>query len=191
MRYVASLIFSTAQRGAFVILRRVLLCVSVIAILTISAKIKVPFYPVPMTLQVMALMLIGCFLSRGVAFVSLVSYISLGALGMPFFASGGGIGYLLGPTGGYILGFFPAMWIFSSVSVRASAGRSALLLISGVTVIYCCGLLWLGVSIGWGEHLLVLGLFPFVVGDLAKAVFVWGLLRADMRTLVRSKTRAW
>ena len=191
MRYVASLIFLTTHDGASVFFKRVFLCFSAVALLTISAKVQVPFYPVPMTLQVMSLMTIGCFLSRTSAFASLSTYVLLGAFGLPLFATGGGIAYLLGPTGGYIFGFFPCLWIFSSITTRSSAAVSALLLLCGVATIYACGLLWLGVSIGWNKPLLSLGLFPFIGGDLAKAFVVWGLLRADRKTRVRSKTRSW
>ncbi len=191
MRYVASLVFLTAQKSAGVFFRRALLCFSAVVLLTISAKVQVPFYPVPMTLQVMSLMIIGCFLSRAMAFASLGSYVLLGAFGFPLFAGGGGLIYLLGPTGGYILGFFPALLVFSWISARASAGRSALFLLCGVATIYACGLSWLGLNIGWNKPLLSLGLFPFIGGDLAKTFVVWGLLRADKKTRVRSKTRAW
>ena len=191
MRYVSSWVYLPSPKVLSVVTRRVLLCVSAVALLTVSAKVQVPFYPVPMTLQVMALMLIGCFLSRPLAFASLGAYVSMGAFGLPLFAAGGGLAYLLGPTGGYILGFFPALWLFCLVARNSSAGRSALLLLCGVATIYACGLAWLGVSIGWNKPLLSLGFFPFIVGDLAKTFVVWGLLRADKKARVRNKTRAW
>ena len=115
----------------------------------------------------------------------------LGILGLPVFANGGGVAYLSGPTGGYILGFLPAMFLFARV--RGSAVRSLLVLLGGVGVIYVYGLAWLGGSIGWDKSLLTLlasGLFPFVAGDVAKALVVWGMLRLDGGRVGRT-TRAW
>ena len=171
-----------------VFLRRVVLSLAAVGLLTLSAKVQVPFHPVPMTLQTMALMFIGCFFSRSVAWASLVSYVLLGALGLPVFAKGGGMAYLLGPTGGYILGFLPAMALF--LRARGSATRSLFALLGGVGIIYACGLAWLGHGIGWDKPLLALGLFPFVAGDVAKALVVWGMLRLDKGSIGR-KTRAW
>ena len=170
--------FLSHQGKVAVVLRLVALSLAGVGLLTLSAKVQVPFYPVPMTLQTMALMFIGCFFSRSAAWASLVSYVLLGVLGLPVFAQGGGVAYLSGPTGGYILGFLPAMLLF--VRVRGSAVRSLFALLGGVGVIYVCGLAWLGSSIGWDKSLftlLALGLFPFVGGDVAKACVVWGMLR--------------
>ena len=96
--------------------------------------------------------------------------------------------YLLGPTGGYILGFLPAMALF--LRARGSATRSLFALLGGVGIIYACGLAWLGYGIGWDKPLLALGLFPFVAGDVAKALVVWGMLRLD-KGLIGRTTRAW
>ena len=169
-------------------MRRIALSLAGIGLLTLSAKVQVPFYPVPMTLQTMALMLIGGFFSRPVAWASLLSYVLLGVLGLPVFAKGGGLAYVLGPTGGYILGFLPAMALF--LCARASAVRSLLALLGGVGVIYACGLAWLGYSIGWDKPLLALGLFPFIAGDVAKACVVWGMLRLGGGR-AGDRTRAW
>ena len=171
-----------------VVLRRVVLSVAGVGLLTLSAKVQVPFYPVPMTLQTMALMFIGCFFSRSVAWASLGSYVLLGVLGLPVFAKGGGMVYLLGPTGGYILGFLPAMALF--LFARGKNVRSLLALFGGVVVIYACGLAWLGSSIGWEKPLLALGLVPFVGGDIAKAFVVWGMLLLDGGR-AGDRTRNW
>ncbi len=171
-----------------VILRRVVLSMAGVGLLALSAKVQVPFYPVPMTLQTMALMFIGCFFSRSVAWASLGSYVLLGVLGLPLFAKGGGMVYLLGPTGGYILGFLPAMALF--LLARGKSVRSLLVLFGGIVVIYVCGLAWLGGSIGWEKPLLALGLIPFVGGDIAKAFVVWGMLRLD-GGWAGGKTRTW
>ena len=179
---------SVRSEVAAVVLRRVVLSLAGVGLLTLSAKVQVPFYPVPMTLQTMALMAIGCFFSRSVAWASLFSYVLLGAFGLPVFAKGGGIAYVLGPTGGYILGFLPAMWLFARA--RAAKMQSLAALFGGVVMIYACGVAWLGYSIGWDKPLLALGLFPFVAGDVAKACVVWGMLWVD-RGRVGRATRSW
>ena len=168
--------------------RRVVLVLAGVGLLTLSAKVQVPFYPVPMTLQTMALMVIGCFFARSLAWTSVLSYVLLGALGLPIFAKGGGMPYLLGPTGGYLLGFLPAMWLFAKV--RDSAMRSLMILFAGIGVIYACGVLWLGSVIGWDKPLLALGLFPFLLGDVAKVCVVWGMLWVE-RGRVGGLTRKW
>ena len=74
-------------------------------ILTISAKIKIPFYPVPMTMQTFVVMFLGIVLGYRLATLTVILYLIEGSFGLPVFAKGGGIGYLLGPTGGYLIGF--------------------------------------------------------------------------------------
>lgn len=146
-------------------------------LLTLSAKVQVPFYPVPMTMQTLAVIGLGLALGpvRGAAAVAL--YLAEGALGLPVFAGtpekGIGLAYMMGPTGGYLLGY-----IFAALLAGWLAGRGwdrnvftamAAALIAGA-VIYVPGLFWLGSVIGWDKPVLALGLFPFIPGDIMKAV---------------------
>lgn len=146
-------------------------------LLTLSAKVQVPFYPVPMTMQTLAVIGLGLALGpvRGAAAVAL--YLAEGALGLPVFAGtpekGIGLTYMMGPTGGYLLGYiFAALlagWLAERGWDRNVFTAMAVALIAGA-VIYVPGLFWLGSVIGWDKPVLALGLFPFIPGDIMKAV---------------------
>ncbi|MEO5323196.1 biotin transporter BioY [Mesorhizobium sp. CC13] len=146
-------------------------------LLTLSAKVQVPFYPVPMTMQTLAVIGLGLALGpvRGAAAVAL--YLAEGALGLPVFAGtpekGIGLTYMMGPTGGYLLGYiFAALlagWLAERGWDRNVFTAMAVALIAGA-VIYVPGLFWLGSVIAWDKPVLALGLFPFIPGDIMKAV---------------------
>ena len=123
-------------------------------LLCFSSLIKVPlfFTPVPVTLQTFVIFLAGGLLGPVEAFVSVAAYIAIGVFGAPFFANAGwGVPYLLGPTGGYLLGFLAAAWMMSSLrqalSLRTVAGNFACMAL-GMAVIHVCGSLWLMAEIG-------------------------------------------
>lgn len=145
-------------------------------LLTLSAKVQVPFYPVPMTMQTLVVIGLGLALGpvRGTA--ALVLYLAQGALGLPVFSGtperGIGLAYMAGPTGGYMAGYLLAVplagwlaergWDRNVVSTMAAALLAA-------AVIYIPGLLWLGTIVGF-DKVLAVGLTPFIPGDIAKAV---------------------
>ncbi|MES0041780.1 biotin transporter BioY [Mesorhizobium sp. M0091] len=145
-------------------------------LLAISAKVAVPFHPVPITMQTFVVIGLGLALgpARGVAAVSL--YLAEGAAGFPVFAGtpekGVGLAYMMGPTGGYLLGFLPAVLLAGWLAVRGwdrnpfSAMAAALL---AGAVIYLPGLLWLGAVLGFDKPILQFGLYPFILGDVVKA----------------------
>lgn len=146
-------------------------------LLALSAKISVPFYPVPMTLQTFAVISIGFALGPWRAAVAVLLYLAEGAAGLPVFAGtpekGLGLAYMLGPTGGYLLGYLAAAFIAGWAGTRAwssnaFAASAVALLASGV--IYVPGLLWLGAVIGFDKPVLQHGLVPFIPGDAAKAI---------------------
>ena len=159
--------------------------------MTLSAKIKVPFYPVPMTFQTLVLLALGMAYGWRLAASTLALYLVAGALGAPVFAGtpekGIGLTYMMGPTGGYLLGFIMAATLCGWLAERGwdrrvSSTIAALLL--GNAVIYLPGLLWLGTLLGWDKPVLEWGLYPFILGDLLKLglaaaalPFTWKLLR--------------
>lgn len=157
--------------------RDVIAVVAASLLLTLSAKVQVPFYPVPMTMQTLVVIGLGLALGpvRGAAAVAL--YLLQGALGLPVFAGtpekGIGLAYMMGPTGGYLLGYLPAAWLAGWLAERGwdrnvfTAMPAALL---AGAVIYVPGLLWLGSVIGFDKPVLAFGLYPFIPGDIAKAV---------------------
>ena len=153
---------------------KIMLLVIGVAILSISAHVKVPFYPVPMTLQTLVVLLIGMSYGSRLGGATILSYLFLGAMGAPVFSGGAGFAYLIGPTGGYLLGFFVSTVLLGVLSERGMGKTwktSALLALIGTTIIYMLGLAWLTSIIGH-EKAIQFGLLPFVYGDLLKLVLV-------------------
>jgi biotin transport system substrate-specific component len=166
-------------RGASRILRAVLLAVLGSAFLTLSAKLQVPFYPVPMTMQTLVVLLIGLAFGAGLGAATVLLYLAEGALGLPVFAGtpekGIGLAYMLGPTGGYLVGFVLAAAITGWIAERRrDATGLAAAVVAGTIAIYAPGVLWLAHIVGF-ERALELGLVPFVWGDLLKAGLAFAL----------------
>ncbi len=143
--------------------------------IALCAKLNVPFYPVPMTMQTFAIVMLGAAFGSRLAGASVLAYIAQGALGLPVFATspatGAGLAYLLGPTGGYILGFLPAAILIGLLAERGwdkSLVLTFAAMLAGVGIIYASGLAWLGAVIGWDKPLLEIGFFPFILSDLFK-----------------------
>ena len=140
--------------------------------LTISAKVQVPFYPVPMTMQTLVVLLIGMSYGLSLGAVTISLYIMQGVFGLPVFANGGGVGYLIGPTGGYIVGF-----LISSILLGFLANRgwgktwktTAIAMILGVCIIFLIGVSWLSVYIGLMPAVLN-GFLPFIYADCLKII---------------------
>jgi biotin transport system substrate-specific component len=166
-------------RGASRWVRAALLAVLGSALLTLSAKIQVPFYPVPMTMQTLVVLLIGMAFGARLGIATVALYLAEGAVGLPVFAGtpekGIGLAYMMGPTGGYLLGFVLAAaiagWI---VERRRDAAGLALAVVAGSIAIYAPGVLWLAGLVGFAKAL-EFGLVPFLWGDLLKAGLAFAL----------------
>lgn len=143
--------------------------------LWVSAKIQIPFYPVPVTMQTFVLLTLAMALGARLAAAMVALYLLEGALGLPVFAGaperGIGLAYMLGPTGGYLLGFLLAAalcgWLAERGWDRRFASTAAAML-AGNALIYAPGLLWLGATLGWDKPILAWGLLPFLYGDALK-----------------------
>ena len=141
-------------------------------LLILSAKIKVDLYPVPMTLQPLAVLLIAMLCGRNIAVAAVSLYLFQGIVGIPVFAYGGGLLYLLGPTGGFLFGF-----LFSSIIIGELADRgwgkshfkSVFAMLIGLIVIYTFGIFQLSFLKGF-DFAIINGLKPFIVGDLYKLI---------------------
>jgi biotin transport system substrate-specific component len=159
-------------------------------LLTLSAKFQVPFYPVPMTLQPLVVLLLGVAFGSRLGLATVLFYLAQGAAGLPVFAGtpekGIGLAYMVGPTGGYLLGFavaaFVTGWLAERGFDRTRLGTLTAMGL-GMAVIYALGLLWLGVFVGYNANLLTLGFTPFILGDLLKVALatlslpmLWSLL---------------
>ena len=152
---------------------------SLVIALGAQVAIPLPFTHVPVTLQTLAVLLAGCLLGSGRGALAVVAYLGEGFAGLPVFSGGtAGISHLVGPTGGYLLGFVAAAFVVGVFAQRGAA-RSPLgtlvMLVIGNVVLYVPGVIWLGVYTGM-DRAISLGFLPFVVGDLLKTAAGWGLL---------------
>lgn len=144
-------------------------------------RIPLPFTPVPLTLQTFFVLLSGLFLGRNLGGLAQISYVLLGAAGLPLFTStGSGIFYILGPTGGYLAGFVAAS-LYVGMSIRRaneSFWRVAAVLLIGDCMLLCCGVLWLKFLTGFSfAKLLLIGFIPFIPGDILKVAVAAAIYR--------------
>ena len=147
--------------------------------LTISAKIKIPFYPVPMTMQTFVVLLIGIAYGWKLGVATIFLYLIEGIIGLPVFSGspekGTGIIYFMGPTMGYLIGFLSACFLASFVKSDDNFLMIFIKLILSVSTIYILGILWLGTIIGWDKPIIELGVLPFVLAEFFK-IFLLTLL---------------
>ncbi len=141
-----------------------------IALIALGSWVSLPFFPVPLTLQTLFVLLAGAVMRR-YAVIPVTLYIMLGALGLPVFHNGiAGIGILLGPTGGYLIGFMPAALIVGLAYEAKGEWVHVIGLALATLIIYAFGISWLLYSTGMGIVAAVaIGMLPFILGDVAKA----------------------
>ena len=141
-------------------------------ILTISAKIKIPFYPVPMTMQTFVVLFLGISFGYKIALATVSLYLLEGILGLPVFSNsperGVGWTYFTGPTMGYLIGFLAACFFSSLIKVSDRYPIIIAKLILSVSSIYILGILWLGNIIGWDKPIFELGVAPFLLAEIFK-----------------------
>ena len=138
--------------------------------LAISSKIKIPFWPVPMTMQTFVVFLIGMTFGSKLAFFTLLLYLTEGAIGLPVFAKGGGLLYLTGPTAGYLYGMTIAAWFIGYLAEKnfnESYLKSLISLLIATSIIFIVGVGYLGSVIGY-DKALAGGLYPFLPSELFK-----------------------
>jgi len=142
------------------------------ALMAAGAYLSIPIGPVPIVLQNMFVLLAGLLLGSRWGLASVAVYLLTGACGLPVFAGGlGGIGRILGPTGGYLIGYLPAVFIAGYISEKTVKrfGYDILAMICATVVLYSCGVTWLKILTGmtWSKTMIV-GMYPFLVGDALK-----------------------
>ena len=151
--------------------RTVLTVIVGAALMTLAAKVQVPFWPVPMTLHTLAVMTFAVALGPHIAVSILLTYLAAGVAGLPVFSGsperGVGLAYLVGPTGGYLLGYLVASWLVGRLALgKGSLGRVGAML-AGMLPVYAIGAAWLTIYVRV-DRVLTVGVMPFLLGDLVK-----------------------
>ncbi len=150
-------------------------------LLTISAKIKIPFYPVPMTMQTFMVLFLGISFGYKIGVATVMLYLLEGILGLPVFSNspekGIGIAYFVGPTMGYLIGFVFASFLAGFLKYNSNFVLTFIKLLLSTSIIYILGVLWLGNLIGWDKPILQLGVFPFLLAELFKILLLTLLVK--------------
>ena len=158
------------------IIKLTLLAIVGSILITISAKIKIPFYPVPMTMQTFVILLIGITCGYKIGLATVALYLLEGIFGLPVFANspekGIGIAYFIGPTMGYLVGFLIAVYFAGLFKYDKGLINTFLKLIFSVSFIYIIGIIWLGTLIGWDKPVFKLGAEPFLLAELFKILLL-------------------
>ncbi len=141
-------------------------------LLTISSKIKIPFYPVPMTMQTFVVLFLGMSFGYKIGLATVGLYLIEGIVGLPVFSNspekGVGIIYFTGPTMGYLIGFLFATFLAGYFNFKQNILIIFFKLLISVSTIYLLGIFWLGSLIGWDKPIIQLGVTPFLLAELFK-----------------------
>jgi len=145
-------------------------------LLTISSKIKIPFYPVPMTMQTFVVLFLGMSFGHKVGLTTVSLYLVEGIIGLPVFSNspekGVGFVYFTGPTMGYLIGFLFATFLAGYFNFKGNILNNFVKLLISVSTIYILGIFWLGSLIGWDKPVIQLGATPFLLAELFKIVIL-------------------
>ena len=140
--------------------------------LTVSAKLKIPFYPVPMTMQTFVVLFLGISFGYKIGVATVAVYLLEGIIGIPVFSNspekGVGLVYFTGPTMGYLIGFLFATFLAGYLNLKKNIFLIFIKLIFSVSTIYILGVFWLGSLIGWEKPIIQLGVMPFLFAELLK-----------------------
>jgi len=184
-----------ASEGALLWLKQILLVVTGVMALAIAAKVKVPMTPVPITLGTLAVLTIGSAYGPRLGLATILGYLIIGALGFDVFAtssaSNSGLDYMVGGTGGYLVGYVVATLALGKLARMGwdrTAPKMACAMLLGNLLIYIPGLIWLGALYGWDQPILQWGLTPFIIGDLLKLAVAAMLLPLAWKVI--GKTRS-
>lgn len=190
---------SQAAFGSDSLLKKVLLVLAGTVFVAIAAQISVPFFPVPLTLQTLAVLLIGLTYGSRLGAITLATYVLEGAAGLPVFANFGSTASLVGPTAGFIFGFILMAYIAGLVADRGEK-RIIPMAIMGIiasVALYIPGVAWpmgvasvFGIDAGWvgttADKIWAGWVSPFLLGDAVKAVLAalivaggWSVLKKN------------
>ncbi|MDB3888223.1 biotin transporter BioY [Candidatus Pelagibacter sp.] len=153
--------------------------------LTASAKLKIPFYPVPMTMQTFVVLFLGLSFGYKIGLATVGLYLLEGIAGFPVFSNspekGIGLVYFTGPTMGYLVGFLIASFLSAFINVKDNFLIIFLKLLLSVSTIYILGILWLGTVIGWDKPIIQLGVTPFLLAEFFKVTLLTLLTKKIIR----------
>ena len=145
-------------------------------VLAISSKIKIPFYPVPMTMQTLVVLILGIVFGWKLGLATVSLYLFEGIIGLPVFSGtpekGLGLVYFTGPTMGYLLGFLVAVYISGKFNYDSNLIKNFLKLLLATSFIYILGMTWLGTLVGWDKPIFKLGAQPFLLAELFKILII-------------------
>lgn len=163
-------------------LKRMVYAALMAALTAVGAYIAIPIGPVPIVLQNLFVMLTGLLLGGRWGVISIGVYLVAGAVGLPVFAGGtGGVGKFVGPTGGYLLGYVPAVYLIGMISEKGR-GRvivDVLAMVAGSAIVYAFGVPWLKVITGMSlSKAMAVGMLPFLIGDIIKITAAVPIARA-------------
>ena len=176
--WIESFILKGKSEDNFTFITKVLTVIVCSLILVLSAKIKVDLYPVPMTLQPLAILMIAMLCGRNISVATVSLYLFQGMIGLPVFAYGGGLPYLMGPTGGFLFGFLIASLIVGELADRGWGKflfKSVFAMMLGMLTIYTFGIIQLGIINGF-QFSIIKSMQPFIIGDFYKLVLASILL---------------
>ena len=166
------------QNTHFQIIKKILIVFLGSILLTISAKIKIPFYlfPVPMTMQTFVVLFLGICFGYKIGSATVILYLIEGLFGFPVFSNspekGVGLIYFTGPTMGYLIGFLTACYLSSKIKISDNFIAVLFKLIIATSTIYILGLIWLGTLIGWDKPIFALGAKPFLLAEVFKIMLL-------------------
>jgi len=190
----ADILRPTVRRSAWLYDAALVLAGSLLIALSAQVAILLPFSPVPVTGQTLAVLLVGALLGSRRGSLAVLTYVLQGLAGLPVFAGGAfGLARLLGPTGGYLVGFVAAAFLVGLLAERGWDRRvstTAAAMTLGNLVIYATGALWLAAFVGGLDQALAMGVAPFIPGDLLKIGAAALLLPAGWKLLGRSGHRS-
>jgi biotin transport system substrate-specific component len=176
--WIESFVLKGKSEDNFTFLTKVFTVIVCSLILVLSAKIKVDLYPVPMTLQPLAILMIAMLCGRNISVATVSLYLFQGMIGLPVFAYGGGFPYLMGPTGGFLFGFLMASLIVGELADRGWGKvllKSVIAMTLGMLTIYLFGVTQLSVIKGF-DFAILKGMQPFIIGDFYKLILASILL---------------
>ena len=182
-----------SDTGAALWAKRAVLVIAGVMLLAISAKISVPMWPVPITMGTFAVLTLGAAYGPRLGLATIAAYMLVGVMGFDVFAGSSaekfGITYMMGGTGGYLVGYMlatVALGAFARAGWDRSAPKMAAAMLVGNALIYVPGLIWLGMLFGWDKPILAWGLTPFLIGDAVKLALAAVLLPAAWKLVGRA-----